>query len=133
MANERVTNIDLSGVVFSDAEYQDDLITFSGADTLSAGTILARDTVSGNLVPFVIGGTVNGNGIPIALLTYAVEAEGAGNITTRVLISGKVRKQKLIVDADGDDSNITSQVLDQLRSFSIVAIDVQELNITDNQ
>lgn len=128
-----VTNIDLGNVVLCDAEFKDDLLTFAGAATVLEGTILARDSVSGKLVPYVIGGSTNENGIPKTVMTYDVTAAGAGDVAVRSMISGKVRKERLVVNADGDDSNITNAILDQLRSYSIVPVSVDELNILDNQ
>jgi hypothetical protein len=133
MSNITITNNDLGSVVLERGQFRDGLLTFAGAGTLVEGTILARDSVSLNLVPFVVGGAVNENGIPKSVLTYDVTAEGAGDIPIRDMVSGSVRKQRLVIDADGDDSNIDAVVIDQLRDYSLVAIDVQELNILDNQ
>ena len=133
MSNIKIENIDLGSVVYKDPEFRDDLLTFAGADTFVEGTILARDSVSGNLVPFVKGGVTNENGIPKAILTYDVTATGAGDISVRAMVSGTVRKERLVIDADGDASNVDNVVIDQLRDYSIVTADVQELNILDNQ
>ncbi len=133
MANLTVTNVDLGSVILKDGEFRDDLLTFAGAATVVEGTILARDSVSLKLVPFVKGGVTNENGIPKAVLTYDVEAAGAGDESIRDMVSGSVRAERLIIDADGDGSNVDAAVLDQLRDYSLVSIDVQELNILDNQ
>lgn len=131
--NMTVTNNDLGTPIIEDAEFKDDTLTFAGADTFAAGTILARDSVSDNLVLFVKGGVVNENGIPKAILTYDVTAAGAGNAAIRAGIAGKYRKEKLIIDADGDDSNIDAVVIDELRDYGLVPLNVSELNIQDNQ
>lgn len=128
-----ITNNDLGGPVLQEADFRDELITFAGADTLLEGTILARDSVSLKLVIFVKGGATNENGIPKAILTYEVVAAGAGDVPVRAGISGKYVKERLVIDADADDSNIDAAVIDQLRNYSLVPIDVQELNILDNQ
>lgn len=133
MANSTITNVDLGSVIFKDGEFRDDLLTFAGAATVVEGTILARDSVSLKLVPFVKGGVTNENGIPKAVLTYDVTAAGAGDESIRDMVSGSVRAGRLIIDADGDGSNVDAAVLDQLRDYSLVSIDVQELNILDNQ
>lgn len=133
MPDPTITNNDTGGVIFKDVEYRDDVITFAGADTFAAGTILARDSVSGKLVLFVKGGSTNENGIPKAVLTYPVTAAGSGDKTARVAIKGQFRKDKLIIDADGDDSNIDNAVRDQLRDYGLIAVDVSELNTLDNQ
>lgn len=133
MSNITVTNVDIGNVILKDGEFRDDLLTFTGAATVKEGTILARDSVSGKLVPFVKGGATNENGIPKAVLTYDVTATGAGDVAIRDMVSGSVRAQRLVIDADGDGSNVDAVVLDQLRDYSLVSIDVQELNILDNQ
>lgn len=133
MSNITITNVDLGNVILKYGEFRDDLLTFAGAGTVVEGTILARDSVSLKLVPFVKGGVTNENGIPKAVITYDVEAAGAGDVAVRDMVSGSVRAQRLIIDADGDGSNVDAAVLDQLRDYSLVSIDAQELNILDNQ
>lgn len=133
MANITITNNDLGGVVLRSPVFQDDTIAFAGADTFAAGTILARDSVSGKLVPFVKGGSTNENGIPKAILTYEVEASGAGDVAARVAVGGEFVKGRLVIDADGDDSKIDAVVRDQLRSYGMFAVDVEQLGSLDNQ
>ena len=133
MPNLTTTNNDLGDVILKDAEFRNELLTFAGAATVLAGTILARDSVSLKLVPFVKGGIANENGIPKALVTYDVVAAGAGDIAVRAGVSGDFRKEKLIIDADGDGTNVDNAVLDQLRDYGLTPLDVSELNILDNQ
>ena len=113
--------------------YQDEQITFAGVATLLAGTILARDSVSLKLVPFVKGGVTNENGIPKAVLQDALTSTGAGDFTARPLIGGQVRAGDLVIDADGDASNIDAAVTDQLRDFTIVPMETTQLGQPDNQ
>ena len=133
MANSTITNVDIGSVILEEGKFRDDLLTFAGVATILEGTILARDSVSLKLVPFVKGGVANENGMPKAVLTYEVTSTGAGDVPVRDMVSGSVRAGRLVIDADGDASNVDNKVLDQLRDFSLVAIDVQELNILDNQ
>ncbi len=128
-----VTNINLRNPILSDAEFRDELLTLAGADVIAPGTILARDSVSQKLVLFVKGGSTNQNGIPKAILTYQVTSTGAGDVPIRAGVSGKFRKEKLVIDADGTGANVDAAVLDQLRDYSLVPINVTELNIVDNQ
>ena len=128
-----VTNNDVGGVILDNPQYRDDVFTSAGADELLAGTILARDSVSGKLVLFVKGGATNENGIPKVILTYPLSIAGAGDVPVRVAILGEYRKEKLVIDADGDDSNIDSVVIDQLRDYGLTPVDMKELNIADNQ
>ena len=133
MADPVITNIDMGGVILDNPEYRDELLTFAGAATILAGTILARDSVSLKMVPYVKGGVTNENGIPKEVIVYEVVATGAGDIPIRGAIAGSYRLPKLVIDADGDASNIDSAVVDQLRNYGLVPIDVQELFIPDNQ
>lgn len=133
MPDPIITNNKTYGVVLWNPVFENETITFAGAGTLLAGTIMARDSVSGFLVPFVIGGVTNENGIPKAVLKDALTATGAGDIACRVIISGQVRLSELVVDADGDNSNINKGVLDQMRDFTIIGLESSPLYELDNQ
>jgi hypothetical protein len=123
MANPTSTSVDLGSVALEGEAFADDLLTFGGAATYAAGTILARDSSTLKYIAFVKGGVTNGNGVPKAVLTYDVVAAGAGDIKVRALIKGLVKKQRLIIIADGNDSNVDAAVRDQLRAFGITPID----------
>lgn len=132
MVNLTRTEINVQGVEWAKGEMEDDSYTAVGATDLAEGTILARDSVSGLLVDFVIGGSTNENGIPKAVITYDVAISGAGDFPVRPLISGEVRLEKLVVVADGDSSNVDKVVQDQLRDYSIVTFTVNDLSELDN-
>lgn len=131
--NMTATNIDSGRVVLERGPFRDDTFTAGGAQTYAAGTILARDSVSLKLVPFVKGGTTNENGIPKAVLTYDVVADGAGDIPIRMMESGVVKFQDLVINADGDNSNVDAAVIDQLRDYGLQVKDVTEAGKQDNQ
>lgn len=133
MANSTVTNVDLGSVILQNAQFRDGAVTFAGAATLLEGTILAVDSISLKYVPFVKGGITNENGIPKAMLTYPVTAAGAGDEQARLGVAGSYRSERLVIDADGDNTNVDQAVVDQLRDYGLVPLDVQELNILDNQ
>lgn len=133
MANMTVTNVDRGGVIIDGRQYKDDTLTFAGAGTIEAGTILARDSVSGKLVPYVKGGSTNENGIPKTIISYDVVATGAGDVVVRVLADGVVRKDKLIIDADGDATNVDAVVIDGLQDYNIAVESVEDLSGLDNQ
>jgi len=107
-------------------------ITDGATDFVVGDTATLTVAADGKMVPFAIAGA-GGAQIPLEVATYDVVATGAGDVPIRGMVSGSVRKERLIIDADGDGSNITDAILDQLRDFSIVSTDVQELNIQDNQ
>lgn len=130
--NMTVQNVDLGSVILKEGEFRDENLTFAAGGTVLAGTILARHAITGNLVPYAVGGT-NETNIPKAVLTYDVTAPAAGDVAIRAMVSGQVRRPRLVIDVDGDGSNITNAILDQLRDYGIVPVDTQELNILDNQ
>ncbi len=129
MSNMTETTIDLGNVAIGDDEsaFEDELLTFGGAATIKAGTILARASNTLKLVPFVKGGSSNENGIPKAVLTYEVTADGAGDVPVRALMKGHVNRDRLVINADGDGSNVDAAVCDQLRSYSIIPTHVSQL------
>ena len=133
MANITITNNKTRRVELFDPIFEDDTVTFAGAATWEAGTILARDSGSGFLVPFVKGGSTNENGIPKAVLTEAVTATGAGNLPARPMVGGEVRAGDLIILADGNASNVDAELLDQLRDYGITGRSTTQLAELDNQ
>jgi hypothetical protein len=233
MANLTITNNDIGNVILQDAQFRDELLTFAGAATVLAGTILARRAVAtavtpaagsntgdgtvtlatvvaglvplvgaylltvttavanggilqlkdpngaivasdlimtvgagaatvfeaagleftvtdgatdfivgddftltvaadGKMVPFAVAG-VGGAQIPKQIVTFDVVAAGAGDETIRAGVAGSYRKQRLIIDGSAAGVGITDEIIDQLRDYNLVPIDVQELNILDNQ
>ena len=128
-----VTNCDTGNVILSNTQFDDGLLTFTGAGTVKSGTLLARDSVSGKFVPFVKGGTTNGNGIVKAIMTYDVTAAGAEDTSIRPAIAGEFRKERLIIAADGNATNVDAAVLDAMRDYGLVAISVKQLAAYDNQ
>jgi len=132
MGNLTITALDYGSIILQGGEFKDDLLTLGGAVTVLEGTILARDSVSLKLVPFVKGGATNENGIPKAVLTYPITSTGAGDVPVRALIAGEVREERLVIDADGDNSNVDNKVLDQLRAYGITPASVTDLGLADN-
>lgn len=123
-AGEAATVFEAGGLQFT--------ITEGSTDFALADFFTLTVAADGNLIPFAIAGA-GGAQVAKAILTYDVTRTGSGDEPIRAMISGSVRKERLIIDADGDGSNITDAILDELRDFSIVSTDVQELNILDNQ
>ncbi len=133
MPDPVITNVDTGSPPWEDVSFQDDILTLAGADVLLDGTILARDSGTLKLVLFVKGGITAENGIPKAILTRGLTVAGAGDSAVRVGIGGTFEKGRLVIDDDGDDSNIDDAVKDQLRDFAMLSEVVTELNNLDNQ
>ena len=83
----------------------------------------------GDVVIFAVDG-VGGAQTPSLVLTYDVTATGVEDQAQRALVSGRVRREKLIIDAGG---TVTDTIVQSLQDFGIVAQSVTELNIQDNQ
>lgn len=134
MANMTVTNVDLAGLLIDVEQNQIQEVPFSGASGNHAkGTILARNASTENCPVFLKGGTASVDGTPVAVLAADLEGHTGGVVKVRAILGGKVRKEKLIIAADGDDSNIDEPVKDQLRDYGILPISVTEQNTLDNQ
>lgn len=132
MPNLTITDIDNGSSVFSDAITNKETLVIPGAQTIKPGTILARDSTSLKLVLFVKGGVTNENGIPKAILTYEIVAAAGADFAVDAMVGGNARKENLVIDADGDASNIDEKVLDQLRDFAIISIESANLSVLDN-
>jgi hypothetical protein len=126
MANTETVSMDLGSVELEGGKFRDEYLTFAGADTIVKGTILARSSATGKLVPFAPAGA-NGANVPIAVLTYEVTRTAAGDEPIRALVAGEVNRQRLIIDADGNGTNVNAAVVDGLRNYGIVATDVQQI------
>lgn len=132
-----VTNVNIGSVLLKSSEvgFEDATLTIPANTTYSEGLILARDSTTGHLIAFVKGGSTNGNGTPKTVLTYEVAnaTSASVNQAVRVPVTAKVRRQRLIIQADGDNSNVDAPVVDQLRDFGIHPIAVDDESILDNQ
>lgn len=106
-------------------------VTDGATDFIVGDTFTLTVAADGKMLPFAIAGA-GGLQIPKAVLGYELTATGAGDLTARPIVDGLVRKEKLIIDLDGDGSNVSNTVIDQLRDFGIAALDVGELNAADN-
>jgi hypothetical protein len=105
---------------------QADTFTAPGAATYVAGLVLARNTSTQKLVPFVSGGAT-GLGTPCAILEQSYVASGAGDIACTPIISGDVFLDKVSILAGG---SLTAVQRDTLRSYginTIVSEDVSEV------
>jgi len=132
MANITITSIDDRTPVWKDAVVNAGVLTLGAADTILEETILAMDSVSLKYVIFVKGGSTNENGIPKGILAQDLTVTGSGDSPVRVNVAGEFIKERLIIDADGDDSNIDNAVINQLRDYGMIPRFVDDLNIADN-
>lgn len=100
----------------------------TGTNYVTADSVAFTVVTGSRWVPFV-GTGVNGEGNPSGVLTYEVVATGAGNIAARVMIAGRVKKERLLIDAGG---TVTAAILAALRTNGVVAIATEQLGAYDN-
>jgi hypothetical protein len=107
------------------------IVVTEGTTDFAAGDKFALAVVAdGDWVIYAVDG-VGGAQFAKGVLTIETTATGAADKAFRPLISGKVRREKLLIDASA--AAITDLVADQLRDYGILAVSVDELNIQDNQ
>jgi hypothetical protein len=125
MANYDVTTNRYGGSIALDqAVHRDEVLVFAGAGTVLKGTLLGRVTATGKLKPMATAAN-DGSQNAQSVLTYDVTATGAGDVAIRAMVEGQVNRNRLIIALDGNGTNITPAILDQLRNFGIVPVDVQ--------
>lgn len=107
-------------------------ITDGSTDFVAGDTATLTVASLAKWVPFEIAGE-GGEQVARAVLTYAVTKDGAGDETISVLTGGVVDFTRLIIDADGDNSNVTEAHLESLRDYGIFTENVQQLADLDNQ
>jgi hypothetical protein len=103
-------------------------LTDGSTDFAAADSFTITVAADGKLVIYASAGA-GGAQFPKAVLPYEVTKAGSGDLAVRVCVAGKVNKQRLVVDA-GD--TITNEMLDQLRSYGITPLDVQQNSGLDN-
>jgi len=129
MANIESTNNKTRGIVLWEPVHEDAVAVFGGAATWPAGSVLGKVTASGKYARFAPG-AADGSEVPIAVLSQAVEAAGAGDVHIRPVIAGRVRAGDLVNNVD---VALTAVQIDQLRDYSIVALGTTQLAELDNQ
>ena len=111
------------GFTFSLTDGSED---FDTGDTFTI-TIVA----DGDLVPLDLTGE-GGAQFPLSVLTYEVVVAAQADVAIRAMVSGSVRKEKLVIDGLAAGVSINDAIIDALREVGIIAINVEELNIEDN-
>ena len=120
------SSVDPSGsLTIGRPEVRDGQLDHAGAGTIPAGTILGTVTSTGNFAPFDAG-ALTGEEVPVAVLLDPSTAGGAGAEPVRVIVGGMVVRQRLIIAADGDASNVDASVRDALKAVGIVVVEAAE-------
>lgn len=130
MADPVITVNDVGQIGIGQCDVEHDTAwAAGGADTLAAGTIMARITASGKWGIYDTGGA-GGLGVANGVLAYEVSASGAGDVPVDVIVRGTVNQDRIAQD---DGGAVTAAVVDQLRSNGILAKPVKQLAQEDNQ
>ena len=129
MADPTITNNDVGQIAIEVSDFEHGLWTAGAADTLAAGTIMARITASGKWGIYDTGGA-GGLGVACGVLTYEAVAGAAGDIPVAILVRGTVNSDRLLQD---DAGAVTVAILDQLRSYGILGKSVLQVSQLDNQ
>lgn len=103
-------------------------ITDGGTDFSAGATATLTVAADGKLVAFAPGGA-GGAQIPKFVLAKALTSTGAGDFPTRPIIKGRVAKERLSIVGGG---TVTDSMIDQLRSYGIIAESVKQLGRADN-
>lgn len=106
-------------------------ITDGSTDFAAGDTATLTVAADGKLVIFATDG-VGGAQFPLCVLLHESVRTGSGDNAVRVATRGKANLSRLVIDADGDASNITDAIRDQLRSAGIETETVNELGALDN-
>ena len=107
-------------------------VTDAGTDFIVGDSFTLTVAADGKLVPYAIAGA-GGAQNPLAVLLNELTSTGAGDLPDRPIIAGRVRRGDLVIDADGDASNLTDAIVDQLRDVGIIALSTTQLAELDNQ
>ena len=128
MATIEITTNDTGGVVLFDPIFEHGTLTFAGAETWPAGTVLGRLTATGFMTRYDSGGA-GGAEIPKAVTTQEIISTGAGDVPFSYGIAGRYKAGDLTEFGVGV---ITIAQQDQLRDFSIISSPTKELGELDN-
>lgn len=101
-------------------------ITDGATDFAVNDTATLTVAANGNLVAYSKTGA-GGAQFPISVLTNS-ETGDSETKYARPMVAGEVKKERLIIAADGDASNVDAIVIDQLIAAGIVPVDVQQLS-----
>jgi hypothetical protein len=107
-------------------------ITDGATDFIGGDKFSLTVAADGDVVIYDPAG-VGGAQTPRYVLREDYTSTGAADIAARVMISGKVRTDRLIIDPNAAGVGITDAVKDALLDYQIIAIDTKDLSQLDNQ
>ena len=112
------------------------------AAAFPAGTIVAKNTSTGNLVPWDNTVTTNSQNIPVGILRDDVPSLAAAATATNVwyAIAGDVAEEKIVFTDGGQDmdtvitlvTGLTQRVRDYLHNIGIIPVPTRDITTADN-
>lgn len=125
MENMTVTNYGESRFIyFGDTVFEAGLFNNSDSGTLKQGCLLARDGSSGKFKKFT-----GSSDTPVAIYVGDDVSYTSSDLSVRVLISGKVFADKILVD----DTKASAAQKDAAKANGIIPVASTEVNLQDNQ
>lgn len=110
-------------------------VTDPGAETdFVTGDVVTATVAAQSGTPLVlydVDGT-NGAQVPVAILPYEVVQTGSASVACSALIGGVVRQDKLVIDADGDATNVSDHVMDLLANAGFTVQLNTDVSVLDN-
>lgn len=125
MANITITDVDYGSIMLGGEEFEDGILAAAAGGVVPQGTVLEKSGTD-----WVFGSATPTAGAALGVLTYDVDIAAAGDIPIRVLITGRVDRTRLLLN--GSTNPVPQAVVDALRNFSIIALDVDHLGSYDN-
>jgi hypothetical protein len=119
------------GLVLGAPIYREEVFSAAGALTFPAGMVVGRITASGKIT-FYASGAGDGTAVPMGALVNELVTTGAGDTNVRILMSGTVREDQLLVWTAGTPVVPTSAELQLLHTYGIIGQADRELQRFDN-
>jgi hypothetical protein len=115
-------------VAIGNNKYETGTINMTAGQTIKAGQMLSR--LGDDSMKWVLATTASmaqgHNGAGVMPFDLTNEGSATANIPFRALVGGDVRKDMLIVN--GGPAGIYSSLLDYLRDYGIVAVDMTDMS-----
>lgn len=106
-------------------------IADTGTDYETSDSVAFTVAAGSKWVPFAPTET-NGAQDPRSVLTYELTKTSSGDLAARLMVGGDAKKERLIIDEDGDNSNVTAAILAKLRTNGVNAVATEQLGAYDN-
>ena len=117
------TVFEVAGMIFT--------ITDGSTDFAVGDTFALPIVADGDLVAFASAG-VGGAQEPLKILIDEIIVTGAADKPCRPMAAGVFKYEYLVIDADGDNSNVTAEIKQKLQAAGIRIIGVPDRGALDN-